>query len=613
MTEGVTAAPPEVESPPSDRAQADRSQADRPEAGRRPPLDPRLLRASRSARKHVVVTALFAVANVIAVIAAAIALAGLTAELITDPTRRSFADQAVHLIVLAVALAARAAISFVGDLVARRAAHATIGELRLAALDTLTDPARTSPRSLLTQREHALTVALRGLDRLSDYLSGYLPALLSTVIITPLVVAVVLWADWVSGVIIIVTLPLIPIFMVLIGLLTRDRTRRKLDAMSRQNAQLVDLMAGLPTLRALGRAQGPAAQVAELGHRLRRSTMGALRIAFLSGAILEFLATLSVALIAVSIGLRLVFGEMSLYAGVLALILAPEAYFPLRQIGAQFHNAEDGVEAADDVLDVIDAGLAEANDSRGTTPNGPVGHIELAGATIVVDDLGVRGRDGWAPRGLSARLAPGELTVLTGPNGCGKSTLIAAMLGIHRPDEGRVLIGETDVRELDPDGYHRQVSWLPQDPAVVPGTVAENLALFGELADDALRDAARAAEFDAVLADLPTGLDTVLGTGGAGLSAGQRQRLALTRTLASRAPLLLLDEPTAHLDEETADRVLTALVARARAGATVVMVSHRAAALAAADRVIDFAVAAPFDAAAAGDAATAREEASDAR
>lgn len=605
MIGGATAAPREVE-PQSGRQQSGRQQSGRQESGgqesgRRPPLDPRLLRASRSARKHVVVTALFAVANVIAVIAAAIALAGLAAELVTDPTRRSFADQSVHLIVLAVALAARAAISFVGDLVARRAAHATIGELRLAALDTLTDPAKTSPRSLLTQREHALTVALRGLDRLSDYLSGYLPALLSTVVITPLVVAVVLWADPISGVIIIVTLPLIPIFMVLIGLLTRDRTRRKLDAMSRQNAQLVDLMAGLPTLRALGRAQGPAAQVSELGHRLRRSTMGALRIAFLSGAVLEFLATLSVALIAVSIGLRLVFGEMTLYAGVLALVLAPEAYFPLRQIGAQFHNAEDGVAAADDVLDAIDAGVADTSDSRGTAPTGPIGQVALAGASIVLDELGVRGRDGWAPRGLSARIAPGRLTVLTGPNGCGKSTVVAAVLGIHRPDEGRVVIGETDVRELDPDHYHRQLSWLPQDPAIVPGTVADNLALFGELSDDALRGAARAAQFDNVLAELPHGLDTVLGAGGAGLSAGQRQRLALTRTLASHAPLLLLDEPTAHLDDETADRVLEALVARARGGDTVLMVSHRAAALAAADEVLDFTV------------ATAQEEATDAR
>ncbi|ALG83741.1 thiol reductant ABC exporter subunit CydD [Gordonia phthalatica] len=549
------------------------------EARRRPPLDPRLLRASRSARRHVILTSVFSVGTVVAVIAAAVALAGLVAEIITDSTRRSFADQAVHLTVLAVALTARAAMSYLADRTGRRAAHATIDELRVAALDALTDPTTTSPRDLLGQRERALTVVLRGLDRLSDYLSGYLPALLSTVIITPMVVAAVLWTDWISGVIIIVTIPLIPLFMVLIGLVTRDRTRRKLDAMSHQNAQLVDLMTGLPTLRALGRAQGPAGQVADLGERLRRTTMSSLRIAFLSGAVLELLATLSVALVAVSIGLRLVFGEMSLYSGVLALVLAPEAYLPLRQIGAQFHNAEDGVAAADDVLDVIDS---RHDESRGTS------QVTARGAVISIDDVGIAGRDGWAPRGLTATIRPGELTVLTGPNGTGKSTVVAAILGLHRPDEGTIRIGDVDVLDLEPDPYRSQIAWLPQHPAIVPGTVAENLALFGGPAEGALNDAARAAAFDEVLADLPNGLDTMLGAGGAGLSAGQRQRLALTRTLASSAPLLLLDEPTAHLDDETADRVLAALVARAHAGATVVMVSHRPATLAAADRVVDF-------------------------
>ncbi|MGB3303595.1 thiol reductant ABC exporter subunit CydD [Gordonia sp. (in: high G+C Gram-positive bacteria)] len=545
---------------------------------RRAPLDPRLLRASRSARRYVIASAAFAVGDVIAAVAGAIALAGLLSELITDPARRSFTDQAVHLTVVAVALAARGAMTYFQDVVGRRAAHASIDELRVAALDTLTDPARTGPRQLLTAREHALTVTLRGLDRLSDYLSGYLPALLGTAIITPLIVAVELWTDWLSGVIIIVTLPLIPIFMVLIGLVTRERTRRKLDAMSKQNAQLVDLMTGLPTLRALGRAQGPAEQVATLGERLRKSTMGSLRIAFLSGAVLELLATLSVALVAVSIGLRLVFGEMSLYAGILALILAPEAYLPLRRIGAQFHNAEDGVAAADDVLDILDAADA---DSRGTL------QVTVAGASIELDGVGVCGRDGWAPRGLSATIRPGELTVVTGPNGTGKSTIFAAILGLQTLDEGNVHVRDIAVRDLDPDSYFAQIDWLPQLPAIVPGTVHENLELFGALPADATAEAMRAAAFDEVLADLPYGLDTRLGSGGVGLSAGQRQRLALTRTLAGTAPLLLLDEPTAHLDDDTADRVIAALLARARAGATVIVISHRPAVVAEADHVVE--------------------------
>ncbi|WP_026919643.1 thiol reductant ABC exporter subunit CydD [Gordonia shandongensis] len=549
---------------------------------RRPPLDPRLLRASRSARRYVVAASAFTLGDLLAAVVAAVALAGLLADLVTDPTRRGFGAQAGTLTVLAVALSGRAAMRYAADRYARRAAHRTIDELRVAALTAVTDPDRTSPRTLLARRDHALTVVLRGLDRLSDYLSGYLPALASTVLVTPVVIGVIAWTDWVSAVIIVVTIPLIPIFMVLIGLVTRDRTRRKLDAMSRQTSQLVDLMTGLPTLRALGRARGPAARVSALGDDLRRSTMSSLRIAFLSGAVLELLATLSVALVAVSIGLRLVFGEMSLYAGVLALVLAPEAYLPLRQVGAQFHNAEDGVAAADDVLDLIDAPHRSTGAGRS---------VRVAGAAIQFDDLGVRGRDGWAPHAFTATVAPGELTVLTGPNGSGKSTTLAAVLGLERPDAGCVRVGGVAVTDLDRDEYTAQIAWLPQHPVVVPGTVAENLALFdargdGALDERALTAAARASAFTDVLADLPDGSQTLLGAGGAGLSAGQVQRLALTRTLASPAPLLLLDEPTAHLDDETGRRVLDTLIRRARDGDTVLVVSHRPEVLAAADRVI---------------------------
>ena len=203
--------------------------------------------------------------------------------------------------------------------------------------------------------------------------------------------------------------------------------------------------------------------------------------------------------------------------------------------------------------------------------------------------LGIRGRDGWAPRGLSATARPGELTGFTGPNGAGKSTVLAAVLGLHTPDEGRVLIAGRDLASLDRDAHYGRLVWLPQHPVIVPGTVAENLDLFGELSKEAVAEAMRASAFDEVLADLPDGMDSVLGSGGAGLSAGQRQRLALTRTLASPAPLLLLDEPTAHLDEGTAGRVIAALVDRARAGDTVIVVSHQKGVLSAADAVVDFA------------------------
>ncbi|GAA4659981.1 thiol reductant ABC exporter subunit CydD [Gordonia humi] len=536
-----------------------------------PPLDPRLLKYSRSARRYAVAVAGFSVASVVAVIAGAVAIAGLLGELVTDPAARTFGAQSVHLTVIAVAFAARAVSSYLQDRYAHRAALATIGELRARAVDALTDSTRTSPHRLAAERDRSSTVLLRGLDALVDYFADYLPALLSTAIITPLVVVVIAWADWPSAIIILVTIPLIPLFMVLIGLLTRDRTRRKLDAMSRQSSRLLDLLTGLPTLRGIGRAVGPVRRVDDLGREFHRTTMSSLRIAFLSGAALEMLATLSVALVAVGIGLRLVFGDMSLYAGVLALVLAPEAYLPLRRIGAAFHASQDGLEASREVLDVCDRAARSTGSRR----------IGVDGEAVVVDGLGVRTRDGWTPRGLNLRCEPGTVTVVSGRNGVGKSTLLAAILGLERPDEGSVRIGGVDVTDLEPTAFHEQVAWLPQHPMTTPGTVAENLALLDEL------DPARVADLSRVFGLAEIDAATMIGADGSGLSAGQRQRLALVRTLASDAPLILLDEPTAHLDAETAARVLDVVAARAADGATVVLVSHRPESRSVADVVVE--------------------------
>ncbi|EON33341.1 ABC-type transport system involved in cytochrome bd biosynthesis, ATPase and permease component [Gordonia terrae C-6] len=551
----------------------------------RPPLDPRLLRYSPTTRRYVGVTAVFAVAEVIAIIVVAAMVASIVSELIVSPGARSFAAQGAHLAILTAALVVRAAMAYGHDRYAHRAAERAIAELRAEALDVLTDPARTSPRSLTAIREHASTVLLRGLDALGPYLSGYLPALVAAVVLTPVVTVVIALADWPSALIILVTLPLIPLFMVLVGLMTRDRTTRKLATMSRMSAQLLDLIAGLPTLRALNRAGGPAARVGELGEAYRRSTMSSLRVAFLSGAVLELLATLCVALVAVSIGLRLVYGEMSLYAGVFALILAPEAYLPLRRVGMQFHNSTDGLTAAEQVFGLI------APASAGSGPAVPAAGsrgVTVAGAPITLLDVGVHGRDGWAPESLRATVEPGSLTVFTGPNGSGKSTVLSTIMGLLTPDEGSVLIGSTPVAQADPAALHEQIAWLPQQPVIVPGTVAENLALYGALDRGAFESASAATGFADVVVELPERLDTVLGTGGVGLSAGQRQRLALTRVLASPAPLLLLDEPTAHLDEASEREVFATLRDRARAGDTVVVVAHRGVARDYADRAIEF-------------------------
>ncbi len=454
----------------------------------------------------------------------------------------------------------------------QRGASAVIAELSGRVLTAVT--AR-SPRRLAPGRDAAATVVTRGLDGLRPYFTAYLPALLLAAILTPATVLVIALYDRRAAVLVMITLPLIPVFMVLIGLATADRSAAALAAMTTLQARLLDLIAGIPTLRALGRADGPQRRIAELSDAQRRSTMATLRIAFLSALVLELLATLSVAVVAVSIGLRLVFGEMSLTAGLTVLLLVPDVYWPLRRIGVEFHAAQDGRAAAEKAFALIGEPPRQAPGTR---------TVSARGAQIHLETLSVAGRDGDAPTGLTTLIEPGQVTVLTGANGAGKSTALAAIAGLTGPSAGRITVAGIDIAALDLPAWWAQLSWLPQRPALIPGTVADNLALFGDLTDT--EEACAAAGFDAVIAELPDGLNTVLGRGGVGLSLGQRQRLGLARALGSTAPVLLLDEPTAHLDAATEQRVLAALARRARAGATVVVVGHRAPVLAIGDRVV---------------------------
>jgi ATP-binding cassette subfamily C protein CydD len=544
------------------------------------PIDPRLLRVSPAAVRTVVITAVCGIVSAATVVVTAVMVASILSDLVGDPGSRSLDAQRTHLLVLAAAIVVRSVTAVVHDRLAARAAGRVVAELRRQALASLTDPARTPPRDLQRRRADALTTLTRGLDALEPYLTSFVPTLALTVTVTPAVLVVIGLADPLSALIIVVTLPLIPLFMVLIGKLTRDRTRARLDAMNRQGAATLDLMAGAPTLRALHRAQEPARRIADLGERSRRTTMSALRLAFLSGAVLELLATLCVALVAVGIGLRLLYGEMSLYDGVLALVLAPEVYLPLRAVGARFHESEAGRTAAADVLDLVDGRPPTV--TQAARSDASVGDM-----TVALDGVGVRDRDGWAPRDVSATLVPGTLTVLTGVNGVGKTTLLHAVAGLVRPAEGRVTLGGADVMDIPRSALVGRIAMTAQPPLLVPGTVAENLTVTGPLDPAALDHAAAAVGFDDVLAELPDGPATWVGAGGTGLSSGQRQRLALTRALASGAELLLLDEPTAHLDTDAETGVLAALRERARAGSTVVAVSHRPAVIAAADRVVD--------------------------
>ncbi|WP_305093961.1 thiol reductant ABC exporter subunit CydD [Prescottella sp. R16] len=541
------------------------------------PVDPRIWKYSASARGYLTLTVVLSTVNVAMVIVSAVLIGRILAGVITSD-RRQLADWRTDLVWLAVAVAVRVVAAWLHARYAHRSSNRVVAELETEVLRAAT---AMSPRDLDPRRDEIATLLTRGVRALAPYLTGYLPALVLAATLTPATFVVILLQDTTSALIVVVTLPLIPVFMILIGLLTKGKADRTLTALTRLSAQLLDLIAGLPTLRALGREHGPAARVRELGDAHRKTTMSSLRVAFLSSMVLEMLATLSVALIAVSIGLRLVFGNMELEPGIIALVLAPEVYLPLRMVGAQFHAAEDGLAAATKAFGVLDESPRERRSGTAT--------VDADGAVIDLDGVSVDSRSGAAPHRLDASCRPGTVTVLTGANGSGKTTALHTILGLTVPDSGTVRVAGIDVDELDPDRWWAQISWLPQHPVIVPGTLVENLALTGDtdLDSGAVRDACRATGFDTVLDELPDGWSTVVGVGGLGLSLGQRQRLALTRLLVSPRPVLLLDEPTAHLDDGTERAVLASLHALADAGRTVVVVGHRPTVLAAGDRVIE--------------------------
>lgn len=613
----------------------------------RPPVDPRLWHHARSARSYLALSVSLSLVTTVTIVVAAVLLGRILAGVITDPARRTLDSWTAELVILALALAGRGLAAWWQSRIAHRAGVRVVAELEEAVL---TAGAGLPPRELDARRTEIAVVVGSGLSGLRAYLTGYLPALILAILVPPVVLAVIAAHDLTSALIVVVTLPLIPIFMVLIGLLTEGRARATLDATTRLSDRLLDLFAGMPTLRALGRegVDGPdipgrsmSGRVRELGESLHRRTMAALRLAFLSSMVLELLATLSVALVAVAIGMRLVHGDMSLYAGIVALVLAPEVYLPLRTVGERFHAAQDGTAAADKAFALLDdartapaaagagregadgsiptAGSSSDSDPAGSAtaarsgrdgsgrPESPADRRQgLVGAgpgfpsgpaSIEIRDLTVESRDGAAPDGLSAILRPGRVTAFTGPNGSGKSTVLQAILGLVEPTAGAVLADGVDIRAMPPEQWWARLAWLPQRPVLVPGTLRENLELLGATVSGAPRrgparvlselDAACAVTgFDAVLEALPARWDTVVGSGGIGLSLGQRQRLALTRVLAADRPIVLLDEPTAHLDPDSEVEVAAALTTLARTGVTVVLVAHRPALLSAADEIV---------------------------
>ncbi|WP_190155792.1 thiol reductant ABC exporter subunit CydD [Streptomyces litmocidini] len=538
------------------------------------PIDPRLLRYARATRLFLSAVVVLGLVGAVLVIAQAM----LVAEIVVGAFQqaRSVADLATPLLLLAGVAGARGLVSWLTELAAHRASAAVKSELRGRLLGRA---AALGPGWLSGQKAGSLiALATRGVDALDDYFARYLPQLGLAVVVPVAVLARIVTEDWVSAAIIVVTLPLIPVFMVLIGWYTQARMDRQWKLLSRLSGHFLDVVAGLPTLKIFGRAKAQAESIRAITSEYRRATMRTLRIAFLSSFALELLATLSVALVAVTIGMRLVHGELDLYTGLVILILAPEAYLPLRQVGAQYHAAAEGLAAAEEIFAVLEQPVRDG----GTEAAPESVRLELDGVTVR--------HAGRAEPSLDAAtltVEPGETVALVGPSGAGKSTLLDVVLGFAVPEEGgSVRVGGVDLGSLDREEWRSRIAWVPQRPHLFAGTVAENVRLARpDAPDEAVRDALRDAGADGFVAGLPQGLDTVLGEDGAGLSAGQRQRLALARAFLADRPLLLLDEPTAGLDGATEAGVVDA-VRRLAAGRTVLLVVHRPALLAVADRVV---------------------------
>jgi ATP-binding cassette subfamily C protein CydCD len=492
------------------------------------------------------------------------------------------------LAVLAGAVVARGLLAWATESVAARAAAGAKEELRAALLDRALER---GPEWITARGPAELTVlATKGLDALDAYFTRYLPALVTAVVVPPLVGGWVLLTDPTSAVLIAVTLPLIPVFAILIGLYTQRRTTRAAELTERLSGYLLELVRALPVLTAFGRARAQADAVRRVDERAAKATMGTLRVAFLSALVLEIAASLSVALIAVGIGLRLVSGELTLVTGLVVLILAPECYLPLRAAGAAHHASEDGLEAVRRVSEIVDTPPVQPPPVPGGRPRGQstetsddedrlgagCGQLPDLWTTCLrtgdplldIRDLRVRRRDRDAPDGLSFTVRPGEIHRLDAASGAGKSTTIGVLLGFVEPAAGRVLIGGIDLSTVDLSTWRRIVAWVPQRPAFAARTVADELELAtGHRPEPAdLADAAAEHLFDRPIAELST---------------GERQRVAVARALLKvrhGARVLLLDEPTAHLDPATASHVMAAVHLLAAQGVAVVLATHRAAA-----------------------------------
>jgi ATP-binding cassette subfamily C protein CydD len=540
------------------------------------PLDPRLLAYARAARPFLAVGALIGLAQTACIIAFAWFLSQAIVRAIDG---QGLAELTPTITALGAVVAVRALLLWFAEVTSTRGAARVKSQLRSRVLRAVIalGPGWMAARNATS----VATVTGPGLDALDTYFSRYLPQLILTAIATPVVVLVIFLQDWPSALGVVLTLPIIPVFMILIGWATQSVQKKQWRLLDTLSSGFLDVVGGLATLTLFGRATRQAGRIRSVTEQYRVQTIKVLRISFLSGFVLELVSSLAVAVVAVSVGIRLIDGSLGLSVGLFVLLLAPEAFLPLRQVGTQFHAAADGVAAADDVFEILDAASAATDPSP--APSAEPAVEQRAPQSLVLRDFGA-GYDGRPVIGpLDAEFPAGSLTAVTGPSGVGKSTLVAALLGFV-PHTGVVTLGG---RTIEPAATGLDwISWGGQRPGLLSGSVFENVTL-GSGAPD--RD--RAARALAVAAADEVGLDRMLGVAGAGLSGGQAQRVAIARAvyraLERGSSVLVLDEPSSALDEATEARLVRGLRGLIEStGLAVVVVTHREAIARAADGIL---------------------------
>jgi ATP-binding cassette subfamily C protein CydD len=440
---------------------------------------------------------------------------------------------------------------------------------------------RLGPAWLSGERSGDIVNALSdGVEALEAYYARYLPAM-SLMALVPLAILVFVFShDWLSGVVMVVTAPLIPLFMILIGKGAEQRNQRQWRQLAWMSAHFLDVIQGLTTLRLFNASRREAQVIARISDDYRQGTMSVLRIAFLSSFVLEFFSTVSIAMVAVLIGFRLYWGEMDFMHGLFVLLLAPEFYLPLRNMGAQYHARMEAIGAAERIVEILNTPSVETSGNLTTVAG-------LRQADIRFEAVSFRYPDGrQAVQDLDLVIRPGETLALVGASGAGKTTLINLLMGFLQPQGGRILVGGTPLQDIAPEAWRRHLAWLPQKPQLFPGSVADNIRLgMPRAGSEALHQAAALAQAGDFIEALPHGWDTLVGEAGQGLSGGQVQRLALARAFLKDAPLVILDEPTANLDLESETRIYAAMRTLA-AGRTLILIAHRLRTVREADRIV---------------------------